>query len=135
MAKYNGWTTHSEFLQAAQATPDEDTPRLIYADWLEEQGDPYKDFIRLQCDMDAGFVGISRASEWQLFEECKDSVLSRIPALSRLPAGSIDYTSFKRGFLEEVPIPDQEPAQFIRDVAASIPQLKGISFGVGGPVT
>jgi uncharacterized protein (TIGR02996 family) len=37
------------FLQAIRAAPDEDAPRLVYADWLEEQGDPRGEFIRLQC--------------------------------------------------------------------------------------
>jgi uncharacterized protein (TIGR02996 family) len=29
---------------------DEDVPRLAYADWLTENGDPYRaEFIRIQC--------------------------------------------------------------------------------------
>lgn len=31
--------------------PDDDTPRLIYADWLEERGGPRAEFIRLQCEL------------------------------------------------------------------------------------
>jgi uncharacterized protein (TIGR02996 family) len=32
------------------ADPDNDLPRLVYADWLEEHGDPERaDFLRLQC--------------------------------------------------------------------------------------
>jgi uncharacterized protein (TIGR02996 family) len=42
-------TEDEAFLQALLQTPDDDTPRLIYADWLEEQGDPRGEFIRLQC--------------------------------------------------------------------------------------
>ncbi|MDW8244814.1 MAG: TIGR02996 domain-containing protein [Thermogemmata sp.] len=30
------------------ANPDDDLPRLIYADWLDERGDPRGEFIRLQ---------------------------------------------------------------------------------------
>jgi uncharacterized protein (TIGR02996 family) len=42
--------THAEaFLQAVRAEPDDDAPRLIFADWLEEQGDPRGAFIRIQC--------------------------------------------------------------------------------------
>jgi uncharacterized protein (TIGR02996 family) len=38
------------FLQAIINTPDDDTPRLVYADWLEENGDAERaDFIRVQC--------------------------------------------------------------------------------------
>jgi uncharacterized protein (TIGR02996 family) len=31
-------------LQAVLASPDDDTPRLVYADWLEERGDPRGEF-------------------------------------------------------------------------------------------
>jgi uncharacterized protein (TIGR02996 family) len=37
------------FLRAIKETPDDDTPRLVFADWLEEQGEPRGDFLRLQC--------------------------------------------------------------------------------------
>lgn len=41
---------HHSFLQAILANPDQDAPRLIYADWLEEQGDSDRaEFIRVQC--------------------------------------------------------------------------------------
>jgi uncharacterized protein (TIGR02996 family) len=31
--------------------PDNDAPRLVYADWLDEQGDPRGEFIRVQCEL------------------------------------------------------------------------------------
>src|SRR5262245_15898045 len=37
------------FLAAIRDDPDDDGPRLIFADWLEEQGDPRGEFIRVQC--------------------------------------------------------------------------------------
>jgi uncharacterized protein (TIGR02996 family) len=41
-------------LRAAKETPDDDTPRLVLADWLQENGDEYDaargEFIRLQCE-------------------------------------------------------------------------------------
>jgi uncharacterized protein (TIGR02996 family) len=42
-------TEEKAFLQAILSQPDEDTPRLIFADWLEEQGDPRGELIRLLC--------------------------------------------------------------------------------------
>lgn len=40
------------FLQAILENPDEDSPRLIYADWLDEHGDPDRaEFIRLQIEL------------------------------------------------------------------------------------
>ncbi|MFO0808491.1 MAG: TIGR02996 domain-containing protein [Gemmataceae bacterium] len=41
--------SEATFLQAIRAAPDDDLPRLVYADWLEERGDPRGEFIRLQC--------------------------------------------------------------------------------------
>ena len=37
------------FLHDILAHPDDDAPRLIYADWLDEHNDPRGEFIRTQC--------------------------------------------------------------------------------------
>lgn len=43
---------HAPFLRAVIARPDDDLPRLVYADWLDEQGDSDRaEFIRLQCQL------------------------------------------------------------------------------------
>src|SRR5690242_10987573 len=42
-------TDDRDFIEAIQQDPDDDGPRLIYADWLEERGDPKGEFIRVQC--------------------------------------------------------------------------------------
>jgi uncharacterized protein (TIGR02996 family) len=40
------------FLAAIRAAPDDDAPRLIYADWLDEHGEPERaEFIRVQCEL------------------------------------------------------------------------------------
>jgi uncharacterized protein (TIGR02996 family) len=44
------------FLAAIRDNPDDDASRLIFADWLEEQGDPRGEFLRVQC-MLAGMDG------------------------------------------------------------------------------
>ncbi|HEY7425416.1 MAG TPA: TIGR02996 domain-containing protein [Gemmataceae bacterium] len=40
------------FLRSIIEAPDDDGPRLVFADWLEERGDPRASFIRLQCEAD-----------------------------------------------------------------------------------
>jgi len=43
---------HEAFLRAIYDAPDDDTPRLVYADFLEEHGDPDKAaYIRYECEM------------------------------------------------------------------------------------
>lgn len=45
-------TDRDALLRAIIEAPDDDAPRLIYADWLDENGDPARaEFIRVQCDM------------------------------------------------------------------------------------
>lgn len=40
----------ADFIRAVLARPDDDAPRLIYADWLDEQGQSeHAEFIRVQC--------------------------------------------------------------------------------------
>lgn len=42
----------NDFIQAIKNNPDDDAPRLIYADWLEEQGDTNQaDFIRASIEL------------------------------------------------------------------------------------
>lgn len=44
--------TERALLAAIAAHPDEDTPRLVYADWLQENGDDARaEFIRVQCEL------------------------------------------------------------------------------------
>src|SRR5262245_18773882 len=45
--------THDDAILAAVfAAPDDDAPRLDYADWLDEHGEPaYAELIRVQCAM------------------------------------------------------------------------------------
>lgn len=42
---------HEPFLSAICADPEDDTTRLVYADWLEENGEPARsEFIRVQVE-------------------------------------------------------------------------------------
>ena len=41
---------HDALLSAIVANPDDDLPRLVFADWLEENGEPERaEFIRVEC--------------------------------------------------------------------------------------
>jgi uncharacterized protein (TIGR02996 family) len=46
--------SHEGFLHAIREKPDDDTHRLIYADWLQDHGQPERaEFIRVQCRLAA----------------------------------------------------------------------------------
>ena len=43
---------HAGFLRAILDDPDDDGVRLVYADWLDEHGQPERaEFIRVQCEL------------------------------------------------------------------------------------
>jgi uncharacterized protein (TIGR02996 family) len=85
-------------LAAIIAHPDEDTPRLMYADWLDENGNPERaEFIRLQCAVDADEVIERRVEE--LEEQNGAKWLAGLPSV---PDGG--HWSFRRGFPEYLDI-------------------------------
>ena len=50
--------TGRALLAAVLAAPDDDTPRLVYADWLTEQGDGERaEFVRVQCELARTLAG------------------------------------------------------------------------------
>ncbi|MBL8797742.1 MAG: TIGR02996 domain-containing protein [Planctomycetia bacterium] len=67
-------STELEFVQTIRDHPADDLPRLIFADWLEDRGDPRGAFIRTQCALarlgmnDAGRLALE-ARERQLIAE------------------------------------------------------------------
>jgi uncharacterized protein (TIGR02996 family) len=107
-------TTHDEaFLEAIREQPDDDAPRLIYADWLEEHGQPERaEFIRVQCGKERVPSGSPRYYEF----------LSREQALlvehEKEWLGSLNdvlkYHQFRRGFLDSIEL---EPYEFLRKEA------------------
>ncbi len=47
----------SAFIEALRERPDDQTLRLVYADWLEETGNSRGELIRLQCELDGMPLG------------------------------------------------------------------------------
>jgi uncharacterized protein (TIGR02996 family) len=88
------------FLQAICEDPDDDTPRLIYADWLDEHGQPERaEFIRVQCEL-------ARLPRWhRRWQHClahqRHLIVGDARGLPPLPAG-LSWGQFGRGFVESV---------------------------------
>lgn len=86
------------FLRTICDTPDEDGPRLVYADWLEEQGDPRGEFIRLQCERLHLRQDADRARHAKREDELlKDHGQTWREELPRLPG--IEWGPFQRGLV------------------------------------
>jgi len=94
--------THADaFLQDILAHPDDDAPRLIFADWLEEQGDSARaEFIRVQCALDGAELSPQRRTalmrrENQILDEWDKEWVRPIRRL-------VTNWTYHRGFIDEV---------------------------------
>jgi uncharacterized protein (TIGR02996 family) len=102
-------THEGAFLQDIVANPADDTPRLVYADWLDEHGDPGRaEFIRASL----------RSPEDPVVADLRQP----LPAgclvrqeLTRLRGLGVTAALFRRGFVEEVELPC---AAFVKHAAA-----------------
>jgi uncharacterized protein (TIGR02996 family) len=77
-------TEHHAFLAAMRADPHGDAPRLIYADWLEEQGDfDRAEFIRLQAELARSGAWSTREVEARFSQLRLDWLLHGLPSSYR----------------------------------------------------
>jgi uncharacterized protein (TIGR02996 family) len=91
-----------QFLAAIQAAPDDDGPRLVYADWLQKRGDVRGEFIAIQCtlaamaeDPDDDARSDLQARQWQLFDAHAQEWLAELGLEG-------EEGVLRRGFVEEV---------------------------------
>lgn len=94
---------YEPFLETILDNPGDDGPRLVYADWLEEQGDPRAEFIRAQLQL----ARMSDADpereplldrEYELLTAHGDKWRAEIPEFARKAC------EFRRGFVTQVSI-------------------------------
>ncbi|QJW98898.1 TIGR02996 domain-containing protein [Frigoriglobus tundricola] len=93
-------TEAKAFLQRIRAYPDDDAQRLIFADWLDEEGDPRGRFIRVQLALaelppDAAARKVLAVVERDLLEAHREEWEA---PLRRLASGCV----FRRGFVDEI---------------------------------
>jgi uncharacterized protein (TIGR02996 family) len=90
------------FLDRVCADPDDDAPRLIFADWLDERGDPRGEFIRVQVALAQLSAGDRRRGP---LLDREAALLARFHKPWSDPLrGIAGWTEFRRGFVETVNI-------------------------------
>lgn len=124
-------------LSAITADPSNDTPRLAYADYLEEQGDPERaEFIRTQ-------VTLARLSRWdrqaKLLRLQERLLLIRNGERWRaqLPTiAGVQWGRFERGFVAEVTVEDVKTLAKRVDAIREAAPIGGVRLlsleGIGG---
>lgn len=109
---------YEPFLRAICADPEDDTVRLVYADWLDENGDPDRaEFIRLQIDLVGEPVNTkTRARRARSLLKVNGARWrGEVPSFS-----SIDWALFERGFLTRLSIrTGWSPSDFVTACAVA----------------
>ena len=80
----------AEFIKAIARAPDDDSVRMVYADWLDEHGDPNRaEFIRIQC-------GLAQRKVWK--EPTEEPTAKRLKWLQDRQRGLLEkMRTFKEG--------------------------------------
>jgi uncharacterized protein (TIGR02996 family) len=96
----------ADFIEEIRRTPGDLTPRLIYADLLEDRGDPRGEFIRVQCELSEMPAGTPGRSELMNRERelLETSGAEWLQPLMQLGVKGLTFRSFERGLLERVRI-------------------------------
>src|SRR6187549_970508 len=96
-------STDAAFLRSIIDDPDDDAPRLIYADWLDEQGDSERaEFIRLQIRLfrmsanDPDFKSMHERS-YELSQPHNVEWVSRLPQFKH-----VHWVNLESGFFSAV---------------------------------
>ena len=107
-------TDRNALLAAICAQPDEDTPRLAFADWCDEHGEPERaEFIRLQFEAErhaehtpARMDAEERLSA--LLERNRPAWIAGVPDWALDPKWLPEVRHFRRGFLHQVDVKSED---------------------------
>jgi uncharacterized protein (TIGR02996 family) len=117
-------TDEHALLAAMAADPADDTVRLVYADFLEEQGvSDRAEFVRLQVEL--GRTDINDPARRTLvvrhvrfLQECVPQWRAELPRLS-----GIEWGDFNRGLIEEVQATHEDPVVRYADAIFTQPAV------------
>lgn len=121
--------TEEAFLQAILAEPDDDAVRLVYADWLEENGNANDRaraaLIRAQCEVEHA----PRERRIRLNREAK-AILNANPDWTEaiIKTGLGRKPLFRRGFLHHLTLGATEFIKIARKIFEAFPTVRAIRF-------
>ncbi|MEO8699115.1 MAG: TIGR02996 domain-containing protein [Kofleriaceae bacterium] len=115
-----------QLLQAIRERPEDDEPRLVYADWLTDRGDPRGELVVVQChlarlpyddearrDLDVRLRALmaEHGESWRR-------------ALAAIP--TVDNAYFKRGFVERISMEESLFAEHAPAIFEAAPLLTDV---------
>lgn len=103
--------------------PLSDRPRLDYAAWLDEEGDPRGEFIEVQCRLAAAEAD-SQDPLWEWERREQELLAENEDAWVGDVRGLVDWWTFRRGFIEEVALPAVRFLQHAEQLFSHAPILE-----------
>ena len=119
------------FFDAILAAPDDDAPRLVFADWLQARGDPRGELITVQCALENDELPWPERQRLQARER---AVLNREHAkVLTEPLRSVrdGHYTFRRGFAHHARFPGHQPLR-LGELHELAPLLR--HFHIVGPL-
>jgi uncharacterized protein (TIGR02996 family) len=94
-------TTEEAFIRGIRERPDDDLTWSVYADWLEERGDPLGDLIRVEGQLEKLPATDPRRSDLEQRRRALEDATSFLECQRRLARCRLGARS-RRGFVEEL---------------------------------
>ena len=111
--------SHEGILKEIIANPDDDAPRLVYADWLEEQGDPDRaEFVRIQLEM---AIHESWQPEHAKLESRIASLLTKHEESWKKELGVKAHFYYRRGTIEQLTLTAKALCKIDPDIFKTTP--------------
>jgi uncharacterized protein (TIGR02996 family) len=124
-------TDRASFLLAVREDPDDLALRLVFADWLDERGDPLGEFIRVQCelepvrdDYDSPRAEELRRRERELLRQHRASWLGDAALLDGLDYPYGGAFTFWRGLPDSAALPAHYFEEYGELLAGACPTLR-----------
>ena len=125
-------TEAEAFLQRIRAYPDDDAQRLIFADWLDEEGDPRGQFIRVQLAL--AELPVDDPARKDLLLKERELLAAHRDEWEAPFRGLASGCVFHRGFVEELRVGAKEFLRHAPEIFAAGPvrhvHLRDVSDGL-----
>ena len=120
------------FIHQIRENPDDEFPRLVYADYLEEMGDVRGELIRLQCKLPKlDVMGEPWRTTRRRIKELLNANAERwLAPLRDAGAEGIALRSFQRGLIERVVVKQGTAAQALERLCELEPALQYVELRV-----